>query len=193
MTLHILRNSLTNSILPSLPLDGLADRHTGLTPALADCYVEVARVCLDQFHTSPKEFTVEDDEREFIAKVAWNLTNDRDRNAWANTDDAVRDGAYAFAIATVEMARGLFAVRRAETRTGADYYIALADRDQEDMENWLRLEVSGTNSKSKSEVKSRLRSKLEQAKRGNSNLPALASVIGFRVQLILLQTVDEAS
>ncbi|MGA7953032.1 MAG: hypothetical protein WCA07_05860 [Gloeobacterales cyanobacterium] len=86
----------------------------------------------------------------------------------------------------------MVAVRRAETRTGADYYIALSDQDLEDLENCFRLEVSGTHS-DKSEVKRRLRIKLEQASQGNSNLPALAAVIGFRVQLILLQTVDEAS
>lgn len=70
--------------------------------------------------------------------------------------------------------------------------IAPANQDLEDLENWFRLEVSGTHL-DKSEVKRRLRVKLEHAKQGNSNLPALAAVIGFRVQLILLQTVDEAS
>lgn len=86
----------------------------------------------------------------------------------------------------------MVAVRRAETRTGADYYIGLVDRDLEDLENCLRLEVSGTDL-GKSEVKKRLIKKLEQAKQGNSNLPALAAVVGFKVQLILLQTVDETS
>jgi hypothetical protein len=86
----------------------------------------------------------------------------------------------------------MVAVRRAETRTGADYYIALSDQHLEDLENCFRLEVSGTHS-DKSEVKRRLRIKLDQARQGNSNLPALAAVIGFRVQLILLQTVDEAA
>lgn len=86
----------------------------------------------------------------------------------------------------------MIAVHRAETRTGADYYIAPVGVGLEDLEHWWRLEVSGTHS-DKSEVKRRLRVKLEQAKQGKSNLPALASVIGFRVQLILLQTVDEES
>lgn len=83
-------------------------------------------------------------------------------------------------------------MHRAETKTGADYYIAPIGEKLEDLENWWRLEVSGTHS-DKSEVKRRLRIKLEQAKQGKSNLPALAAIVGFRLQLILLQVVDEAS
>ena len=59
------------------------------------------------------------------------------------------------------------------------------------MENCFRLEVSGTNL-DKAEVKKRLRIKIEQTKKGNSNLPALAAIVGFKVHLILLQTVDIA-
>ncbi|PZO40324.1 MAG: hypothetical protein DCF21_15965 [Leptolyngbya sp.] len=149
-------------------------------------------MCLDRHHSSPKEFTLEDDKVESVAKVEWEVADNRVQAAWANTDDATRDGAYAFAIATTELLRGMVAVRRAETRTGADYYIAPSEQDLEDLENCFRLEVSGTHS-DKSEAKRRLRVKIEQARQGHSNLPALAAVIGFRVQLILLQTVDEAS
>jgi hypothetical protein len=34
-------------------------------------------------------------------------------------------------------------------------------------------------------------SKMEQTKRGNSNLPAIAGVIGFEVLRILIEYVDE--
>jgi hypothetical protein len=168
----------------------MAERHQALTPSVAGSYLEAARVCLDRHHISPKEFTLENDKFESVAKVEWEVTDIRVQAAWANADDATRDGAYAVAIAATELLRGMVAVRRAETRTGADYYIALSDQDLEDLENCFRLEVSGTHS-DKSEVKRRLRIKLEQTRQGNSNLPALAAVIGFRVQLILLQTVDE--
>lgn len=182
---------MTENNPPLLPLQNLADRHQALTPPVAGSYLEAARICLDRHHISPKEFTLENDKTESIARVEWIVTDERIKAAWANVDDATRDGAYAFALAATELLRGMFAVRRAETRTGADYYIAPANQDWEDLENWIRLEVSGTHL-DKSEVKRRLRVKLEQAKQGNSNLPALAAVVGFRVQLILLQTVDEA-
>lgn len=183
---------MTENNPPLLPLKDMADRHQALTPSLAGSYLEAARVCLDRHHVSPKEFTLENDRVESIARVEWEVTDGRVQAAWANADDATRDGAYAFAIAATELLRGMVAVRRAETRTGADYYISLSDQDLEDLENCFRLEVSGTHS-DKSEVKRRLRIKLKQASQGNSNLPALAAVIGFRVQLILLQTVDEAA
>lgn len=95
-------------------------------------------------------------------------------------------------LAATELARGLVAVRRAETRTGADYYVAPIGQLAEDLENCLRLEVSGTDLES-SGVKTRLHSKVEQALAGDSNLPALASVVGFRARLIMIQTVKETA
>ena len=160
---------MTENNPPLLPLDNMADRHQALTNSLAGSYLEAARVCLDRHHISPKEFAVENDRVESIAIVEWDVTDKRTQAAWANTDDATRDGAYAFAIAAIELLRGMVAVRRAETRTGADYYIALSGQNFEDLESCFRLEVSGTHS-DKSEVKRRLRMKLEQAKQGNSNL-----------------------
>ena len=183
---------MTENNPPLLPLQNMADRHQALTPSVAGSYLEAARVCLDRHHSSPKEFTLENNRVESIAKVEWEAADKRIQAAWANIDDATEAGAYALAIAATELLKGMVAVHRAETRTGADYYIAPVGVGLEDLEHWWRLEVSGTHSE-KSEVKRRLRIKLEQARQGKSNLPALASVIGFRVQLILLQTVDEGS
>ncbi len=41
-----------------------------------------------------------------------------------------------------------------------------------------------------SEIKRRLREKVDQALRGDNNLPALACVVGFRAKLIMIQTVE---
>ncbi|MFZ4557257.1 MAG: hypothetical protein ACOYN8_12915 [Pseudanabaena sp.] len=180
---------MTYSNLSLLELQNMAERHHALTPAIASTYLEAARVCLDRHHVSPKEFILQNDGAESTAKVEWEITDSRIQAAWANTDDATRDGAYALAIAATELLRGMVAIKRAETRTGADYYIAFANQDLEDLENCFRLEVSGTNL-DKAEVKKRLRIKIEQTKQGNSNLPALAAIVGFKVRLILLQTVD---
>ncbi|MEA5578628.1 hypothetical protein [Anabaena sp. UHCC 0451] len=168
----------------------MADRHQALTPSLAGSYLEAAIVSLDRHHTSPKEFTLENDRVESRAKVVWDSADKRVRAAWANNDDATRDGAYAFALAATELLRGLFAIQRAETLTGADYYIAPLGQNIEDLENWIRLEVSGTNL-DKNKVRYRLQAKVEQARQGNSNLPAIAVVVGFKAQLILIETVIE--
>jgi len=177
--------------LPYLPIQNLAERHPALTPFLAGSFLEAASVCLDQHYQPPTVFVLEDDNVEVIANTLWDIPDERTKAAWANQDDATRDGAYALAIATVELTRNLYAVRRAETRTGADYYIAPADQPLDDLENFFRLEVSGTHL-DKSEVKRRLRIKARQAQQGNSNLPALAAVVGFGVKLVVIQTVDSA-
>jgi hypothetical protein len=75
----------------------------------------------------------------------------------------------------------MVAVRRAETRTGADWYIAPEGELLEDLESCVRLEVSGTNAGTSSDVSRRLQEKIAQAAKGNSNLPAIAAVIGFKV------------
>lgn len=175
--------------LPLLPLGNMHERHTGLSRPVAECYLEAARVCLDRHHTPPQEFLLHDDENENKIQINWEQTDERSRGAWANNDDATRDGAYACALAATELARGLVAIRRAETHTGADYYISIMGQNRDDLENCFRLEVSGTNIDSAG-VRARLKDKVKQALNGDSNLPALAAVIGYRARLIMIQTVE---
>ena len=171
-----------------LPLHKMEERHLGLTQAIADCFYEAACVCLDRHHAPPQEFDLYGDSFKQKALVEWEPTDDRRKRAWANKDDATRDAAYAFALASTELCLGLCAVRRAETLTGADYYIGLRDQSRDDLENCFRLEVSGTDL-SIYEVNKRLRDKVKQASKGKSNLPAIAAVVGFRVKLIAMQKV----
>jgi hypothetical protein len=110
--------------LPVLPLRDMSDRHRGLTRALAESYLEAARVNLDRHHEPPQEFALHNSpyaSLEILAVlVEWEPSDERCRGAWANQDDATRDGAYACAIAATELALGLYTVRRAETRTGQE-------------------------------------------------------------------------
>lgn len=113
--------------ITALPFHKLSERHPGVTTAVGDGYNEAARVCLDRHHVSPIAFIIQRQTNsapevwEVIA--VWQETNQRERNAWANVTDATEAGAYGFALAAVEL-EGLVAVRRAETGTGADYYIS---------------------------------------------------------------------
>ena len=174
--------------LPLLELSNLADRHIGLTQALAESYLEAARVSLDRHHNPPQEFILRNESIAQTVLVNWIPSDKRSRGAWANEDDATRDGAYACAIAATELSLGLYSVRRAETLTGADYYVSTINQIPEDLEACFRLEVSGT-SLDKYEVQRRLKNKLSQLLKGNCNLPALAVVVGFRVKLISMKTV----
>jgi hypothetical protein len=139
---------------------------------------------------SPTEFELLATRAAIAANAFWHATTPRTRSAWANEHDTTEAGAYALVLAAVELAEGLVAVRRAETRTGADYYLAPVGAVVNDLENCLRLEVSGTDKGTKSSVKQRLLSKLDQAARGDSNLPALAGVVGFHARAIMLALLE---
>jgi len=167
----------------------MSDRHSGLTEAVAAYYEEAARVCLDRHHVSPRRFAIRNGDARQETEVLWEQTDERCRAAWANEVDATEAGAYACVIAAAELTQGLFAIRRAETGTGADYYVA-PGHGQDDLEECLRLEVSGVDHGAQAIIEHRLQGKLDQAARGGSNLPAMAGVVGFRIGLILMQRVE---
>ncbi len=177
---------------PKLPLHDLSLRHIGLTSAIAAYYIEAARVCLDRHHQSPIDFDINDSRERLQVLTEWEATDDNTKHAWANEIDTTEAGAYAFVLAAVEITSGMVAVHRAETKTGADYYIAPAGSSVDDLENCLRLEVSGLDKGVASAVTQRLKAKIDQAASGASNLPAMAGVVGFQARLIMLKPVDNS-
>ena len=174
------------AVIPNLPIRDMEQRHIGLTKAIADSYVEAASVCLDRHHRPPKTFTIDADGSRSSANAVWEPPGSRTRSAWANTNDATEAGAYACVLAAAELAADLVAVGRAHTMTGADYYVAKRDESVDDLENCLRLEISGVDRGPESAISRRLAEKRKQVDSGRSNLPALAGVVGFEVRLISL-------
>jgi hypothetical protein len=167
------------------------ERHRALTPSIAGAYEEAASVCLNRHHASPLVITLSNNGTESAAELSWAAPTSRVLDAWANTIDATEAGAYCCVIAGLEQLRGLFAVRRAETGTGADYYVAAAGSGGNDLEACLRLEVSGVDSGDRPQVTKRLLEKVRQAQQGESSLPAFAGVIGFSAKLLMVQDVPE--
>ena len=108
----------------TLPIHDMEQRHTGLTKAIADSNNQAACVCLDRHHQAPTDFELETRGFRTTATVEWDRPDERTRRAWANETNATEAGAYACGLAAVELTRGLVAVQRAETLTGADYYVA---------------------------------------------------------------------
>lgn len=178
---------------PSLPIHDMAKRHTGLTEAIASAHTEAAGVCLSRHHQSPTALDLDRRGGRSTATVAWPRPSSRAESAWANDTDATEAGAYACALAAVELVDGLVAVRRAETKSGADYYIAPKGSAVGDLEDCLRLEVSGVDKGTESAVNKRVGEKLAQAAAGHSNLPAMAGVVGFNARLIILADLDASS
>lgn len=170
-----------------LPFHNLSERHRGVTSAIGENYTEAARICLDRHHNPPIDFYVKEEDYEITTIADWQPTDKRAKEAWNNDIDATEAGAYAFSLAAIELSKGLIAVRRAETKTGADYYISRPGGGQEDLEDCYRLEISGVDKGTHSAVQQRLRAKLEQVSLGTSNVPALASVVGFGAKIILIK------
>lgn len=174
----------------SLQLTGMESRHPGLTAATATTFYEAARVCLDRHHRPPITFAIEDEGTPIGADVFWELADASCKAAHANQTDATSWGAYCCALASTEAVRGLVAIRRAENGTGSDYYLDAPHARSVDLEHAVRLEVSGTDEGTPQQIRTRLLQKASQARHGNSNLPALAAVVGFKASKIAMCNVS---
>ena len=166
--------------LPHLRIDGLHERHPGLTEALGESYSEAASVCWSRHHQPPVIVLLKHDGTDDLRVVNFAVPDARVRKAYANEIDATETGAYGVSLAAVEDVAGLVAVGRAETLTGADWYLAPNGIEIEDLEKCIRLEVSGISAGTSTDINRRLREKVAQTARGESNLPAIAAVVGFK-------------
>jgi hypothetical protein len=164
-------------------ISDLHKSHFGVTEEIARTFAQAACVCFDRHHRSPIDLEIRTANRTIRRRHKWRKPSGRTKAAWANTDDATRDGAYGVCIASVESAEALYAVGRAETRTGADYYLG-HEKGARDFERAYRLEISGTDA-DETTARTRLHQKRRQADRGDSDLPAFAAVVSFRDAVVL--------
>lgn len=137
------------------------------------------------------EYDIWDRDQHRALLLDWNTPDERQLAAWANATEATEAGTVGLVLLALEACTGLVAVRRAETRTGADYYVGPPGTGREDLEHCLRLEISGVDQGSSSTIYRRLAEKIEQAIRGESNLPALVGVVGFKMRLVVLEPVED--
>jgi len=168
-----------------LRFEDLAERHP-IDPYQLQGYANAAKVRLEVHHAPPVDFELCSNGETVVCEVKWEPVDDMLRRSYNNADDAKRDGAYVMAFAAVEELEGLVGIGRAETKTGADYYVAPRGTDPADFEEALRLEVSGTDGTA-AQVRARLRQKQEQTQAGTGTEPAIAAVVGFRTRLILIE------
>lgn len=174
---------------PTVRLDNLAERHPGLTAVVAAYFHEAASVCLSRHHSPPIEFFYSDETVRTVLHIDWVPPDERTRQAWANDTDTTEAGAYACALAAVEHTKELVAIHRAQTETGADYYLAPVGKTLADLEECFRLEVSGTDL-SLSEIQRRLNQKIKQALAVIHPLPAMAIVVGFKTLVIVARNAE---
>lgn len=168
-----------------------APRHPGVSAAVCEAFSEAAEVCLARHHEPPRtSLQVTCAGKESIRSLQWSAPDETAQRSWRNRDDATRDGAYVVSLAVVEHELGMVALSRADTRTGADYYVGRPESP--DFEEAFRLEVSGVDEGGLADIRRRLRSKEEQAARGDSFLPAYACVVGFREAAVLVSLVGDS-
>lgn len=165
----------------------LHTRHSGLTLAVCWSYAEAAHVCLSRHHRPSIKIVITAPRETRTFGLDWRPADEGALRAWANITDAIEAGAYAMAIAAVEAMYGWFALSRAETLTGADYYVGPAGAD---LETAYRLEVSGVDLGDETKLRTRLSRKLRQAREGRSSLPALACIVGFQIGSILVSDLE---
>lgn len=171
----------------ALPLRNLSSRHPGVSPGVGKAYEEAAQVSFASHPTGPLTLCVQDGTTAHAFSHASRKPSAKLRAAWNNRDDATRDGAYGVAIATVEVARNLRAVSRAETLTGADYYLNAKGSGVADLEDAIRMEVSGTTTSEVSDFQYRVKTKLQQVKNGSCDKPGLVVIVGFLLLQVEVQ------
>lgn len=173
-------------VLPRLRVDGLHERHPGITQALGESFNEAASVCWVRHHQPPLVIALRHGDSSVKRTIGFAIPDARIRNAHANDIDATEAGSYGVSLAAVEEVVGLVAVSRTQTLTGADWYVAPTGTEIEDLENCIRLEVSGTSAGSSADIERRLRQKISQTLRGQSNLPAIVAVVGFKALEVVI-------
>ncbi|HET7229416.1 MAG TPA: hypothetical protein VFJ16_05405 [Longimicrobium sp.] len=172
--------------------EDMAQRHPGLSEAVAAGLSEAAQVCLARHHQPPTTFRLEHDHGIIEAVVEWEFPSERTRRAWANQSVTTEHGASALVLAAVEAVFGLVAISRAESLSGADYLLVPMDSDYGDFDAAVRLEISGVDSGPVRRVYERVRRKITQVARGTGRYPALVGVVGFDSRRIVLETVGVA-
>src|SRR5690349_8995415 len=91
---------------------------------IADNLAVNAAVCMERHRGSPRMWLVQVDQNAPVDYlVTWLAPTPAQIRACANQDDATRDGAYALALAAVDIHLGYVALRRAEGRSGVDFYL----------------------------------------------------------------------
>lgn len=172
----------------SLAIAALHERHPGVSVEVSAFYAAAAAICLHRHHRSPKDVAVAEDGGAVATyETAWDDPSTDQARAYANDEDTTENGAYCVALAAADAHLSLLALRRSQSRSGADYYLipdgsAIADDYELDLEraDLVRLEVSGIDEDTESTLRARLRRKLDQAVRAPSDVPAVAAVVGFR-------------
>ena len=173
-------------------LSVFSSTHTGVIECLATSMCISAFVCLGRHHSPPQtKIAVSIDSNEKSHVLTWRAPTVQEIASNYSNQDATRDGAYAVALVCVEKRLNLYAVGRAEDRSGADWLLApIGYKSDTELPNCddpsvVRLEVGGYNDES---LAYQLKKKVRQLQVGDSDSHGIAAVVGFDRAKVMIQT-----
>jgi hypothetical protein len=174
-----------------LELTNLHRHHPGVPETVEGFYAVAAAVCLQRHRSPPGVIDVTLRDKKGSYRADWRPPSDEEERSFGNKTDATCFGAYTVALAAVFAHMGLKAIGRSGTGTGSDWYLVPADAEVEEwyLEVAWRLEVSGSDDLGTSRLHSRIKEKVEQARRGHSRLPAYAAVVSFASATVTFERV----
>lgn len=164
--------AISATVPPCLDITAL-DRTTVLSVGVRTHLQEAACVLLSRFHAPPATDAtlVEGDSGPHQnAQVRWRAPTDVEVATHQNDKDATEYAAYALAAAFVYATEGFTVVGRMPQGSGADFWMV---RDSDNEDDIVRIEASGI---ADGALGSRLRAKVDQILKGQSDMPGLAFV-----------------
>jgi hypothetical protein len=165
-----------------LNLATLQDGLPAITPAYGLALAEAAAVCMDdEGHSTLVVLEVIGDHQAQY-QITWPTVTEQMQRCWNDREYATEQGAYAIAFLLLQEIGGFTAIRRSRRGTGYDYLLSrTASPPLKDnyLANLVRLEVSGIRSGTISQVRSRVKLKLEQVKPTDNLMPAYIVVVEF--------------
>lgn len=149
-----------------------------LTPVRCADFSEAAAVCLD-YHKHAQSVDVEitgDLEAKF--QLTWKEVTQQMRDSREDMQLTVEAGAYCMAMLVVQKLTNLKVVKQSQKGTGFDFW--LADQESEGFKISARLEVSGILKGTTTQIKQRMKEKMEQTKKSDTmKLPAYIVIVEF--------------
>ena len=164
---------------PTLYLNELATGNiSGISPALGGALVEACGVCFQlQRHAQGVQLTVRGIGSNTYT-LSWATVSAQALRSWGDEREAAEKGAEAIAVLLATPTTGLEVIRRARQGDGFDYW--LGSPDGADFVPQAGLEVSGIMKGTDGDVRTRVRTKLQQASQSGTQLwETFAIVVEF--------------
>lgn len=154
--------------------------HPGITTHFGSVLAEAAAVCLDsQDHKNGVQLRMSG-EFSALHPLIWEKVTDQMRRSYADEQVATEHGAYGIAVLIIDRHAGLKVVERSRKGTGFDLWLGTEDRHGPYFQNKARLEVSGIRTGNDSQLRRRVKEKLQQTTVSDKmKLPAFVAVTEF--------------